>query len=290
MLLIVGCGDLGGEIARILNIAGHEVIGVRASNKPLPAKLQAIQADVTNPASLSALKNLKPNILIYCVAANAQTDESYRAHYVDGLKNVLATQVDNHGLSHVFFVSSTRVYGQTHGQKITDILDENTPAIPCDFGGERLLEAENFLKEFCLNTRTDVQACKATSMRLSGIYGSGRLYLLNMAKDISRWPQENAWSNRIHRDDAARFSAFLCEKALKKQAIEDCYIVTDDMPTQQYDVLTWLANKQGVDISNIQKPATQGGKRLSNKRLRKTGFELRYPNYQIGYSEILQHV
>ena len=289
MLLIVGCGDLGGEIARLLHVAGHVVIGVRASNKPLPAKLQAIQADVTNPASLSALKNLKPNILIYCVAANAQTDESYRAHYVDGLKNVLATQVDNHGLSHVFFVSSTRVYGQTHGQKITDILDENTPAIPCDFGGERLLEAENFLKEFCLNTRTDVQACKATSMRLSGIYGSGRLYLLNMAKDISRWPQENAWSNRIHRDDAARFIAFLCEKALKKQAIEDCYIVTDDMPTQQYDVLTWLASQQNIDTSQVKVPAALGGKRLSNLRLRATGFELHYPNYRVGYRHILQN-
>ena len=283
MLLIVGCGDLGGEIARLLRLAGYEVFGVRASNKPLPAKLQVIQADVTNPASLSVLKNLKPNILIYCVAANAQTDESYQAHYVDGLKNVLTTQANNHALSHIFFVSSTRVYGQ----KTTDILDENTPVIPCDFGGERLLEAENVLKEFCLNTRTD---CKATSMRLSGIYGSGRLYLLNMAKDISRWPQENAWSNRIHRDDAARFIAFLCEKALKKEAIEDCYIVTDDMPTQQYDVLTWLANQQHIDASQVKIPATLGGKRLSNHRLRATGFELHYPNYQVGYREILQHV
>ena len=276
---------MGGEIARLLLLAKHQVTGVRASNKPLPANIRAIQADVTNPTSLSVLEKLKPQIIIYCVAANAQTDESYRAHYVDGLKNTLATQANNDELLHVFFVSSTRVYGQ----QSEVILDENTLAIPTDFGGERLLEAESGLKEFCLNIRTNVQACEATSMRLSGIYGFGRLYLVNMAKEPSRWPQENHWSNRIHRDDAARFIVFCCENALQKQKIADCYIVTDDMPTQQYDVLTWLANKQNIDTSTIKVPSVQGGKRLSNQRLRKTGFQLQYPNYQIGYSHILQH-
>lgn len=281
---------MGGEIACLLNVAGHAVTGVRASNKPLPANIHGIQADVTQPTTLSILQNLKPEILIYCVAANAQTDASYRAHYVDGLKNTLATQTNNHALQRVFFVSSTRVYGQTHGQKAGEILDENSPAIPADFGGERLLEAENVLKEFCLNIRTDVQACEATSMRLSGIYGNGRLYLANLAKEPNRWPQENHWSNRIHRDDAARFIVFCCEKVLQKQTIENCYIVTDDLPTPQYEVLTWLASKQGVDTANIKNPPTQGGKRLSNVRLRETGFELRYSNYQIGYGEILKNV
>ena len=273
---------MGSEIARLLALANHQVTGVRASNKPLPAKLHAIQADVTQAKTLTILENLKPEILIYCVAANGQTDENYKAIYVDGLKNVLATQANNHALQHVFFVSSTRVYGQTYNPlKPEEFLDENTPAIPADFGGERLLEAENVLKQ---------SACEATSMRLSGIYGVGRLYLVNMAKDVARWPQENHWSNRIHRDDAARFIAFCCEKASKNEKVEACYIVTDDMPTQQYEVLTWLANKQGVDVSQVKAPAAQGGKRLSNARMRATGFELHYPNYQIGYTEILQNV
>ena len=125
-------------------------------------------------------------------------------------------------------------------------------------------------------------------MRLSGIYGNGRLYLANMAKDVTKWPKENNWSNRIHRDDAAGFIAFLADKALKNQPIEDCYIVTDDMPTQQYEVLQWLAIQQGIDTSSIQTPLISGGKRLSNKRLRSTGFQLQYPNYQVGYSKILK--
>jgi nucleoside-diphosphate-sugar epimerase len=273
-VLMIGCGDLGTAIATRLQ-PNHAVIGVRQSNKQLPLAMQTIQADVTQPDSLSALENLKPNMVIYCVSASASTDESYQAHYVTGLKNVLATQSQNKNLQHVFFVSSTRVYGQI----TNDLLDETIAATPADFGGERLLEGENLLNNL---------PYKSTKLRLSGIYGTGRLYLLNMAKDFSKWPKENHFSNRIHRDDAASFIAFLVEKVAQNQAVSDCYVVTDDMPTQQYEVLTWLANKQGLDTASIQAPAADGGKRLSNKRLRDTGFELQYPNYQAGYGEILQ--
>jgi nucleoside-diphosphate-sugar epimerase len=229
------------------------------------------------PDSLVQLENLNPNIVIYCVSAGGQTDAQYQAAYVTGLKNILTTQANNQAFQHIFFVSSTRVYGQNSGE----LLDETAPAAPADFGGERLLEAENFLKK---------QACKATSMRLSGIYGKGRLYLVNMAKDITKWPQENHWSNRIHRNDAAGFIAFMVEEALKEQTLADTYIVTDDMPTQQYEVLTWLAKQQNVDTSAVKVSAAQGGKRLSNQRMRDTGFQLQYPNYQAGYSSILQNL
>jgi nucleoside-diphosphate-sugar epimerase len=278
-VLIVGCGDLGSAIARILHKA-HEVIGLSRSTHgrsihAASGGMQTIQADVTLPDSLVQLENLNPNIVIYCVSAGGQTDAQYQAAYVTGLKNILATQIKNANLQYMFFVSSTRVYGQNNAE----ILDENSPAIPADFGGERLLEAENLLK---------IMPCKATSMRLSGIYGAGRLYLVNMAKDLSKWPQDNHWSNRIHRDDAAGFIALMAEKSLKNEALESCYIVTDDMPTQQYEVLTWLAKQQNVDTSNVKTPAAPGGKRLSNQRLRDTGFVLQYPNYRVGYGEILK--
>jgi nucleoside-diphosphate-sugar epimerase len=137
-VLIVGCGDLGTAIAIRLQKC-HEVIGLRQSNQQLPLGMQTIQADVTQPNTLTALEKLNPDIVIYCVAASAQTDENYQAHYVRGLKNILTTQSQNTNLQHVFFVSSTRVYGQN----TQVILDENMPATPADFGGKRLLEAES---------------------------------------------------------------------------------------------------------------------------------------------------
>ena len=276
-VLMIGCGDLGAAIALRLFNAGLMVTGVRKGSQALPHGMQTIQADVTLPNTLSPLECLNPNVIIYCVSAGGSSDAQYHAAYVQGLKNVLTTQANNKALQHVFFVSSTRVYGQ-----ITDkLLDENMPAMPADFGGERLLEAESVLSTL---------SCNSTKLRLSGIYGTGRLYLVNMAKDLNKWPQNNHYSNRIHRDDAAAFIAFLVDKVANKQMVEDCYIVTDDLPTQQYEVLTWLANQQKIDTSNIKAAGTYGGKRLSNKRLRNTGFELQYPNYQVGYSEILQNL
>lgn len=271
-VLIVGCGDLGTAIASHLHV-NHQVVGLRQSDKLLPFGLLTLQGDVTQLSTLTSLVTLKPNIIIYCISAGGSTDAQYQAAYVQGLKNCLATQGNNKALQHVFFVSSTRVYGQT----TDELLDENALATPADFGGERLLEAENLLDDL---------ACNSTKLRLSGIYGAGRLYLVNTAKDFTKWPSDNHHSNRIHRDDAAGFIAFLVEKVSKNQPVADCYIVTDDVPTQQYEVLIWLANQQKIDTANIKIPLAQGGKRLSNKRLRATGFTLQYPNYQAGYSHV----
>lgn len=274
-VLIVGCGDLGSEIVKLLASSGHELVGIRVSSKPLPNNLPCIQANVTQPASLTPLKDINPNIVIYCVAASEQSDDSYRTHYVDGLKHVLATQASNPHLQHVFFVSSTRVYGQV----TNEVLNESMPALTNDYGGKRLLEAESLLKEL---------SCSSTTVRLSGIYGPGRLYMINMAKDSNRWPQVNRWTNRIHRDDAARFIAFLCEKAIAGETIQDCYIGTDDMPALQYDVLHWLARQLNIDVPAVSVGDLVEGKQLSNQRMHDEGFQLTYPNYQLGYSELLK--
>lgn len=276
-ILIIGCGDIGGKVAKLLLEAGHTVTGIRTSNKPTHPQMTCIQADVTVSASLASLYDINPHIVIYCIAANAQTDESYRMHYVEGLRHVLNTQINNTQLQHVFFISSTRVYGQ----ETEKLLDELTLAIPTDFGGERLLEAEQLLK---------TMVCGSTTIRLSGLYGRGRQYLLNLAKEPERWPQHNKWTNRIHRHDAARLIAFLCEKVTVGAFVEDCYIGVDDMPALQYDVLTWLATQLNIKVPQMRLDEKVSGKRLSNQRIRNAGFELKYANYQVGYSEILKNV
>ncbi|HEY8118102.1 MAG TPA: SDR family oxidoreductase [Methylophilaceae bacterium] len=273
-VLIAGCGDLGCAVAERLNQEDFEVYGLRYSNKSLPSGVKLIQADVTQPSSLRSLESLTPEILLYCVAASAQTDESYQAHYVDGLHNVLNFLAPAASLKHVFFVSSTRVYGQ----QTDELLDEASPAIPADFGGERLLEAEALLK---------TTGCLSTVLRLSGIYGHGRTRMLRLARQPEQWPQQDSWTNRIHRDDAASFIAFLLECVRAKQAVQDCYVVTDSQPVSQYEVLMWLAGQLGVNLNQIKPPAIKGGKRLSNRRMLGEGFSLLYPDYRIGYSSLL---
>lgn len=282
-VLIVGCGDLGGIVAKQLTQLGVHTVGVRRSEAKLDC-ITIIQADVTQLASLEPLKKIQPEILIYCVAANGQTDAQYKAQYVDGLRNVLATQSENSKLKHVFFVSSTRVYGQ----KTDAFIDENTTAIAADFGGERLLEAECLLKTL---------ACSHTVLRLSGIYGAGRLRMLNLTASLKtspeNWPQQNSWTNRIHSDDAASFIVFLVIKALEASqmsatpTIQSCYIVTDSSPATQYEVLSWIAGQLNIAVPTYVNFPVKRGKRLSNKAMLATGFKLRYPDFQTGYQALL---
>jgi len=273
-VLIVGCGDLGCAVAEKLNQQDFHVSGVRYSQKQVPEGVRLIQADVTQASSLQVLAASKPNILLYCVAASAQSDENYRAHYVDGLRNVLSVLAPLNTLQHVFFVSSTRVYGQ----KADELLDEETPALASDFGGQRLLEAESVLAEFHI---------PATVFRFSGIYGPGRTRLIQLAKTPSHWPAQNSWTNRIHRDDGAAFIAECIVKVDRNTSIAPLYVVTDSQPALQYEVLQWLAKEQGIDCSSVTMPSVAGGKRLSNQHMLKTGFTLQYPNYQLGYRHLI---
>lgn len=274
-ILIVGYGDLGQEVGRLLAEDGFEVIGLRRSECLRGGCVSMLAGDVTQPETLGPLARIYPQILLYCVAASEQTDDSYRAHYVDGLCNVLAALIPATSLRHVFFVSSTRVYGQASEA----LLDEAMPAQPSDFGGRRLLEAEQLLEAL---------PCGHTALRLSGIYGPGRRYLLNMAASPARWPQQNAWTNRIHRDDAAAFIAWLARQAANGGVVANRYVVTDSQPVPQHEVLRWLAASMGhhVDCANAPPPA--GGKRLSNARMLATGFQLRYPDYRAGYGGLLK--
>lgn len=270
-VLIIGYGDLGGAIAKRLIDLNAEVYAVARSPKPA-SQVHLLQADVTVPSSLTALRTLQPEIIVYCVAASGQTDEQYQQAYVDGLRNVLLTQFENPQLKHVFFVSSTRVYGQ-----VTDeLLNEDTPALAADFGGERLLEAESLLNAL---------ACSTTALRLSGIYGPGRLRMINLAKAPERWPADNAWTNRIQRDDAANFVVHLIQQVLAGAQLKPCYIVTDSKPVSQYEVLNWIAAQLGLQPTMV--PAVRSGKRLSNQAMLATGFNLQYPDYQAGYQALL---
>lgn len=274
-ILIVGCGDLGLAVARTLAAQGHRVTGLRRSAMPLPDGIPALAADVTQPHTLAPLAELRPAILLYCVAADAQTDDSYRAHYVDGLRNTLAALPPGGSLRHVFFVSSTRVYGQQ-----TDaLLDEDTAPLAADFGGERLLQAEALL---------DDAGCPATALRLSGIYGPGRTRLLRLADNPAQWPAQNSWTNRIHRDDAAAFIVLLIARALAQQPLARDYLVTDSAPVAQYEVLRWLAEQLGNTGVPATDPALSGGKRLGNARMLSTGYALRYPSYREGYGAELR--
>jgi len=271
-ILIVGLGDIGSRLATILVGQGHEVHGLRRRPEPVPG-VRLLQADVMRPATLTLPAGLD---YVYVILTPGEySDEGYRRTYVEGLANVLGA-LRGQALKRVFFVSSTAVYAQDRGEWV----DENSPAEPEDYNGRRLLEAEQLLR---------ASGFASTAVRLAGIYGPGRLRLLNWVRAgravVAEPPQ---WTNRIHVEDCVGLLAFLLEKDSAGVTLDNIYIGVDSEPVPQHVVLDWLAGRMGLPaVPRISAESEGQNKRLSNSRSRRLGYAYVYGDYAAGYGQVL---
>ncbi len=274
-VLIVGCGQLGFSIVKNADSDVFKLYGFSRSLRKSPASIEMHQVDILKTEAIDVIKLINPEIIIYAVSADTQSIESYQDHYVVGLKKTYEAILKLDHFKHLFFVSSTRVYVQ----KTTKILSELDIAEPSDYGGEALMEAETVARQL---------KDKATILRLSGIYGPNRKRMIQLAQsNPGNWPATNNWSNRIHEEDAARFIVFLMKRIMMKEFIEPLYLVTDGVPTKQYDVLTWIRNRLQLTTDTIELPILESGKQLQSVLLNQTGFVLKYPDFTYGYEAII---
>ena len=274
-VLIIGCGQLGFSIVNNADSDVFKLYGFSRSLRKSPASIEMHQVDILKTEAIDAIKLVNPEIIIYAVSADTQSIESYQDHYVLGLKKTYEAILELDHFKHLFFVSSTRVYGQ----KTTKILSELDIAEPSDYGGEALIEAEAVARQL---------KDKATILRLSGIYGPNRTRMIQLAQsNPGNWPATNNWSNRIHEEDAARFIVFLVKRIMLKEPIEPLYLVTDGIPTKQYDVLTWIRKRLQLTTDTIEIPILESGKQLQSVLLNQNGFILKYPDFTYGYEAII---
>lgn len=275
-VLIAGCGDLGTEAGLRFAAAGHDVIGLRRSPGKLPAGILGIAADLSK--GVPELPGAVDTVVV-SLAADASTEEAYRAAYVDGLQNVLdAVARQDNGPRRIIFVSSTAVYADAGGA----VVDESTPTEPTRFSGKILLEAEDLLFARAREARFT-----AVTLRLGGIYGPGRTRLIDQVRSGKAViPDQPKHTNRIHRDDAA---AAIVHLATMAQDPEPVYVGVDDESAELGDVLRFLAGELRLPEPQVGRTSDGGAgdKRCSNRRLRSTGFTFTYPSYKEGYRDIL---
>ncbi len=279
-LLIAGCGDLGMRVARrVLQNPINRVWGLKRTRPDAQERMPGIswfEADLSNPESM---KNLPIGIthILFSAAPNARTEFDYRALYFDGLRNVVQNAYSS-ALKRVLFISSTAVYGE-HGD---EWVNEDTPVNPKNFNGRVLLEAEHWLSTFGFE-----HALTTLNLRLSGIYGPGRIALLEKLKlGLVGAPCSAAhWSNRIHVEDAAAAVAYL----MGLEHPQSTYLITDSTPLPMRILYEALAQQVGGPVPPVsESPAFVGSKRLSNARLRETGFVFQWPDSRDGYRDIIQ--
>jgi nucleoside-diphosphate-sugar epimerase len=272
MDLIIGCGYVGERVADMLHQQRHEVVGVThssdsagklSSTKPY----QVCACDVGDWEDVDRLVEelpAVPDAIIHCASSNRGGPEAYRNVYLDGCSNFR----EWFPATPIYFTSSSSVYPQTNGSVVT----EDSDASPDRETSRILREAEDL-----------VLSRGGCVVRLAGIYGPGRSFVLKNFLEGTASIEGNHGNgrclNQIHREDAA--AAIVHLVATRQKGI---FNVVDDVPMTQRECFTALASRFDKPLPPVVAPDMNRkrawtNKRLSNTKLRATGWAPGYPSY-----------
>ena len=271
-ILVAGAGYTGSVIARFFTAKKQKVYAItRSPEKGRELEAQGIFPQIMDMTQSETLKGLpSAHFVVIAVAPDQRDEASYRRIYVEGVHNLLNAIRKNPRPFLIVYLSSTGVWADQKGEWV----DENTAAVPSDWRGRILLEAENQILG---------SGAPAVIFRLAGIYGPHRTRLSAFDQPVTPEVLASRWMNMIHVDDIARAMPVLFKKAQEGTI----YTGVDDTPVAAPDFYRWLG-------AEIQKPvpfkfteAAPAGKRIKNTGLKSLGFSFQYPSYREGYAEIL---
>lgn len=278
--LVFGCGYLGKSVAESLLSSGTRVwASTRSQQKAQQlgeAGMEAVIADWCEPSTLRNLPQVSR--VLVAVSYDRTSPLPRRQSQVGGLANLLEAL---HPTTHICYISTTGVYHQTDGGWI----DESSPTHPQRAGGQVHLEAEA-----CLESARPAAA--RTILRLSGIYGPGRVP--RAADVIAGRPipsMEEGYLNLIHVQDAA--CAVIQSWNDRPHSL---YLVSDDQPVRRGDFYREIAKQTKspepqfvIPESGSPKSArSESNKRIRNLRMKSDLLSvLRFPSYREGLAQTL---
>ncbi len=266
---MVGCGDLGSRIGRRLAERGHRVLALRRRADLVPAPLQGLSVDLAR--EVPGLPPLDLRFVVVALTARPRDEAAYRSTYVEGMGRALdAIDALGQRPERAVLISSTGVHGHTADGIV---VDEELPPSPADGPAQMLLEAERLFAE---------RVVGGTVLRCSGLYGGDGARLVERVRD-GAIDDPHRWTNRIHRDDAAAAAVHLLTRAEAPGPVD---LGNDDEPALLGDVASYLAGRLGVPGPDPADPARAHGKRISNARLRSTGWVPTYPTFREGYADV----
>jgi len=222
-----------------------------------------------------------PLVCRLVAAGGGGGDEAYKRVYGLGSENV-ARWLKSVDARTVVFISSTSVYPQINGERVS----ENSAAPPENGPGKILLEAEQTMA---------TAGPTVTLLRSSGIYGPGRGHLFRrfMSGNAVVEGDGSRYLNMVHRDDLVETII----AALQSGGRRGLYNITDDEPVTQLDFFKWLSETTGRPMPPFvpePDPSTRRrgitNKRVSNKLFKETfGFKYKYPTFREGFAEELKN-
>ncbi len=282
--LLLGYGYLGSAVGRELLRSG-ELDCLVIKRTPLPgSRVRVILADVYAADFEDGLIQQISRNLDYVfinLSPENYTVEAYRRAYPELMSKLLNALRLAKARPLILLTSSTSVYAVEDGSWVDEsdsrlVTDAMQPAW-------QILQAEEALlaSEF-----------PALIARLGGIYGPDRqrFFQAILRGEIGASPDAaQRFSNRIHRDDAAAALVYLAEHY--QAAWRGPVNVVDDEPSSQSALRRWVEGQCGQPLPVIEKSRPRqrsGNKRVSNRRLRTYGVQLRFPSFREGYAKSME--
>jgi nucleoside-diphosphate-sugar epimerase len=245
-VLIVGCGDVGLRVARLLNA---KVVALTSSPARVAAlRVQGITPIVGNldvPASLARLSGIATHVVHMAPPPTegllplheGQQAQWWRdprtQHLVQALRLRSAPRS-------IVYGSTSGVYGNCGGAWVT----EARPVQPHTPRAQRRVDAERLLRHYGRSG-----GVRASILRIPGIYAPDREGGTPRARLLKGTPvlrtQDDVYTNHIHADDLARATL----AALWRGKPQRAYNVSDDSQLKMGDYFDMAA-----DLYNLPRP------------------------------------
>ena len=283
--VVLGCGYVGGAVARAALARGLRVAALTRN----PATAEALRAAgatvvVADLAEYDWHARIEggADYVLDAVSAAGPTPEGYRRSYVEGMRSIAAWAQARGPAGTLVYTSSTSVYPQDGGATV----DETAPT---DDGNERtalLREAERVLRE------SAGVAERWFILRLAGIYGPGRHYLLEQVRAGEVAGVGAHRLNLAYRDDiaAAVWAAWTAPRGVGGEIFN----VADDRPTPKAEVAAWLAQRLGLPAPRFTgrpaggRAAVTPDRAIANGKLKTMlGWRPGCADFRAGYEKVL---
>ena len=286
---IVGCGDIGVRVARLIQEAGGSVMGLARSPESAERLsgfgVEPLFGNLDDPSTLNDLP-LAGRLVFYLAPPPGGGPFDTR------MRNFCASAGSGQPPRKIVYMSTSGVYGDCGGEWVT----EETPVTPQTSRAKRRVDAEQTVTDW---GRT--QGVAVVILRVTGIYGPGRLPLarLQQGHPLLR-EDESPPTNRIHADDLAT----VCLAAAVKAEDGAIFNVSDGRPgtmTQYFNALADLLDlprspqvgmEEEKNVMNLMMLSyLTETRRMDNRRMsEELGVSLQFPDLETGLKNILDQL
>lgn len=259
-ILILGCGQLGQALA--LQLSPHHQVTVIARRERHFAEFQYFSHDFLQLETMQNQLSAHAFDYVFCIVSpDERTLSAYQRTYLEIARPIFQT-LQNHNPKKVFFISSTRVYGENHG----GIIDDDSLPDSTDPYGQMLRASELTWQAYWQE--------KLCIIRPSGLSLHHSERFMQQARQSTAIDAIH-WTNRIHRHDVIGFLAYLT--TLDATKIAESYLLSDLQPLPLHHILNHYRQQQGLPMLSVVESRSHTGKRIDAQRLQQSGYVLAYP-------------